>query len=85
VKGRDAQIVVYGTAWCADCVRSKRLLDRYQVRYEWVDIDKERSARDLVVKLNAGKRIVPTIVFPDGTVMAEPSDRELAAKLGLTA
>ncbi len=76
-----ADIVVYGTAWCADCIRSKRLLDRHQVPYEWIDIDNDRSARDLVAQLNGGKRIIPTILFADGTVLAEPSDKELAASL----
>jgi hypothetical protein len=28
-------------------------------------------------------RVIPTIVFADGSVLSEPSDAELAAKLGL--
>ncbi|MBI4497351.1 MAG: NrdH-redoxin [Chloroflexi bacterium] len=75
------QIVVYGTTWCPDCTRSKRLLDRRQTPYSWVNIEEDPQAVALVVQLNRGMRIVPTIVFPDGTVLAEPSDRVLAGKL----
>ncbi|MBI4496407.1 MAG: NrdH-redoxin [Chloroflexi bacterium] len=76
-------ITMYGTTWCPDCTRSKRLLDRHQVPYTWVNIDEDPTAAALVMRLNQGRRIVPTIVFPDGSVLAEPSDPELARKLGL--
>ena len=36
-----------------------------------------------MLELNDGKRIIPTIVFPDGSLLVEPSDAELARKLGL--
>ncbi len=77
------EIIMYGTAWCGDCVRSKRLLDRYGVVYRWIDIDQDLEAQARVIEINAGLRSVPTIVFPDGSVLVEPSDPELAAKLGL--
>jgi mycoredoxin len=76
-------IIMYGTAWCSDCERSKRLLDRYAVPYAWVDIDQDGEAQARVLEINGGMRSVPTIVFPDGEVLVEPSDRDLAAKLGL--
>lgn len=76
-------IIMYGATWCPDCTRSKRLLDRHRVAYRWINIDEEPDAADLVMRLNLGKRIVPTIVFPDGSLLAEPSDAQLASKLGL--
>ena len=79
-----SDIVVYGTTWCPDCSRSTRLLNRHQVPFVWVNIEEHPEAVSLVMELNQGKRIVPTIVFPDGTLLAEPSDAELARKLGLT-
>jgi len=48
-----------------------------------VDIDHDAEAEQRVIPLNEGKRIIPTIVFPDGPRLAEPSDAELAMKLGL--
>ncbi len=78
--GRPLQ--VYGTRWCGDCWRSKRLLDRAGVPYEWIDIDQNRDAARYVMKVNGGLRRVPTVVLPDGSVLVEPSDVELAEKVG---
>jgi len=75
------QIVVYSTSWCSDCRRAKRVLDRMGAQYRWIDVDEDEAAADRVVRINRGLRVVPTILFPDGTVMTEPSDEELAAKL----
>ena len=75
------EIVVYSTTWCSDCRRAKRVLDRFGARYRWVDVDEDEAAADRVVRINRGLRVVPTILFPDGTIMTEPSDEELARKL----
>ena len=78
-----AQITVYGTSWCTDCKRSKRFLGDHKVRYAWVDVEQDDSGRAFVQKHNDGKTMVPTIVFDDGEVLAEPSNADLARKLGL--
>ena len=77
-------IQVYGTEWCGDCRRSKLFLTQKQIAYEWIDIDKDAQAKALVLEKNAGKAMVPTIVFADGSFLVEPSNQELAAKLGLS-
>lgn len=71
----------YGTSWCSDCIRSKRYLDKHQIPYNYVDVDADREGLELVRRLNRGLSVVPTIIFPDGSHLAEPSDEELAAKL----
>ncbi len=76
-------ITVYGAPWCPDCRRSKKFLSEHLIRYEWIDIDQDEAARALVEEKNQGKRIIPTIVFPDGSFVVEPSNAELAQKLGL--
>ncbi len=78
-------IVLYGTSWCPDCRRSKRFLDEHQVPYVNVDIEQDDRAAAYIQQLNHGKRVIPTIVFPDGSVLFEPSNAELSAKLGLQA
>lgn len=78
------QIVVYGTIWCPDCKRSKQFLGELRIHYHWVDVEKDAVALAYVEQVNKGKRIIPTIVFPDGSILAEPSNSELAKKLGLT-
>lgn len=79
----EPEIIVYGTYWCPDCRRSKQFLGEQRVPYLWVDIEKDEAARAYVEQINHGKRITPTIVFPDGTILVEPSNAELAAKIGL--
>ncbi len=78
-----ADIKVYGAPWCPDCRRSKQFLGEQRVAYEWIDIDQNPAAAALVREKNDGKQIIPTIVFPDGSFLAEPSNAELAKKLGL--
>ena len=76
-------IEIYGTRWCGDCSRSKRLMDKYSVTYNWTDIDEHPEFQDLVKSINNGRNVVPTIIFPDGSSLSEPSDSELMKKLGL--
>ena len=76
-------IEIYGTRWCGDCSRSKRLMDKYSVTYNWTDIDEHPEFQDLVKSINNGRNVVPTIAFPDGSSLSEPSDSELMKKLGL--
>jgi thioredoxin reductase (NADPH) len=76
-------LIVYGTTWCKDCKRSKQFLGEQRIHYEWVDVDRDADALAYVEQVNNGKRIIPTIVFPDGSTLSEPSNAELAQKLGL--
>lgn len=77
------EIVVYSTTWCPDCKRAKRFFGEQRIPYVNVDIEQDAEAMERVRELNDGKRIIPTIVFPDGSVLVEPSNAELAEKLGL--
>jgi len=76
------EITVYGTDWCSDTRRARRLLDERQVPYCWVNIDQDREGEKVVLSANRGNRSVPTIVFVDGSMLVEPSNPELMAKLG---
>jgi thioredoxin reductase (NADPH) len=79
----SGSIVVYGTTWCPDCRSAKQFLGEHRIQYIWVDIEQDTNAMAEVERINRGRRSVPTIVFPDGGVLVEPSDEELARKLGL--
>jgi thioredoxin reductase (NADPH) len=76
-------IVVYGVTWCLDCKRAKQFLGENRIPYHWVNIDEDATALSYVEELNGGKRIMPTIVFDDGSFLAEPTNAQLAEKLGL--
>jgi thioredoxin reductase (NADPH) len=76
-------ITVYGAYWCPDCRRSKQFLGEHQIPYNWINIENDPAAEQFVIEKNNGKRIIPTIVFADGSALVEPSNAELAQKLGL--
>lgn len=76
-------ITIYGAYWCPDCRRSKQFLGEHQIPYKWVDIEQDRAGEEYVLQKNSGKRIIPTIEFEDGSILVEPSNAELAVKLGL--
>ena len=78
-----AEITIYGAPWCPDCRRSKQFLGEQRIDFDWIDIDQDPVAADFVRAKNDGKQIIPTIVFPDGSFMAEPENSEIAQKLGL--
>ena len=77
----DDTIVVYGGMWCVDCRRAKQFLDDRGIEYRWVDVDQDAAGLEYVREVNDGRRIIPTIVFEDGSTLVEPSSAELAAKL----
>ncbi|GAA1758356.1 glutaredoxin family protein [Agromyces humatus] len=76
-----ARITMYGAEWCVDCRRSKALLDREGVDYDYVDLEVVIDGADRA-KAISGRTQIPVVVFPDGTHFTEPTDAELSAKLG---
>lgn len=77
------EIILYGTTWCGDTRRTRAFLDRNHIAYRWIDIDKDAEASRFVERVNNGYRSVPTLIFPDGSRLTEPNDRQLAEKIGL--
>lgn len=75
---------VYGTPWCPDCKRVKQFLGEHRIQYDWIDVDQDESGLKKIEEINDGKQIIPTIVFSNGSVLVEPSNAELAAKLGIS-
>ncbi len=81
VNTNDAQIKMYTTQWCPDCWRAKSVMRSQEVAFEEIDIGDDEEAGALVQRLNNGNMSVPTIVFPDGDVLTEPSTTALMTKL----
>ena len=75
----DTQTITkfYGAMWCGDTRRARRWFDNNNVPYEWIDVDKNKEAEELIKSLNNGMRSIPTIVFYDGSKLVEPSDAVL--------
>ncbi len=76
-------ITLYGTGWCPDCKRSKQFFGEQRIPYHYVDIEFEPDGMTFVENVNKGNRSIPTIIFPDGAVLVEPTNAQLAEKLGL--
>ena len=75
---------VIGASWCPDCKRAKVFLGQHRIAYDWVDMENNPEAITEVERLNDGKRSIPTIIFPDGSILVEPSNDELADKLEIS-
>ena len=76
-----SDIKAYGTTWCGDCTRAKQFMDENGVSYNCTDVDEETQYQDYIKGLNNGQMRVPTIIFPDGSILVEPSNKELAEKI----
>jgi len=76
----EQKIKMYATTWCGDCRFAKRWFDTHGIAYDYINIEEDEQAAAYVMKVNNGARSVPTIIFPDGSILVEPGARELAAK-----
>ncbi|HEY7417199.1 MAG TPA: FAD-dependent oxidoreductase [Ktedonobacteraceae bacterium] len=76
-------IKFYGTNWCSDCKQSKKFLGEQRVQYDFINIEEDPDGQAFVQRVQNGGMTIPTIVFADGSLLIEPTNAELAAKLGL--
>ena len=77
------KLKMYGAPWCPDCRRAKEFLGELRVKYDWINVDHDPEGLKHVEQINNGKQIIPTILFPDGSILVEPTNAELAEKLGI--
>lgn len=77
----NKKIIVYGTKWCGDTIRALRILKNHQIDFIWVDITRNLDGAKIVEKINHGCRSVPTIIFPDQSILVEPSNYQLEQKI----
>jgi thioredoxin reductase (NADPH) len=76
-------IRVAGTLWSLTSHEAKDFLTRHQIPYQWLDIEKDSNARQLVEGVSSAETKLPVIFFPDGTILVQPDLTELAEKVGL--
>jgi mycoredoxin len=75
-----SRIVMYTTDYCGDCKRAKAFFEENQIAYLKVGLENNEEAVKFVKTVNNGNRSVPTIIFPDGSILVEPSCEELKTK-----
>lgn len=71
---------MYMTSWCPYCRNVKRWLDTHNVPYTAVNIEENEDAARFVMSVNGGNQTVPTVVFPDKSVITNPNAAQLAQK-----
>ena len=76
-------VTVYTSSYCLHSRSVVRFLQKNDIPAEIISIDGDHEVREKVISINQGYASVPTLVFPDGTKLTEPSYKELRAKLNL--
>jgi glutaredoxin len=76
-------IIMYGTATCVDCLRSKQFFEKHSINFEYIGLEDHPEFIEKVENLNNGLKITPTIIFDDGSILAEPNNQQLAEKLDI--
>ena len=79
------QLTMYTTTWCGFCRRLKTQLAREGIEMVEIDIEKDPAAAEFVMSVNGGNQTVPTVVFPDGTAVTNPSAKEVKQRLAALA
>lgn len=69
-----AEITLYTAPWCSDCRRTKQFLSERGVSYREVNVDENAEAAEMVIRVNDGKRKVPTIEIEGRYFNCSPFD-----------
>lgn len=75
-------LTMFTTQWCGFCKRLKAQLSRVGVEMNEVDIERDQAAAEFVMSVNGGNQTVPTVLFPDGSTLCNPSAAQVQKKLG---
>jgi mycoredoxin len=75
-------LTMYTTTWCAFCRRLKSQLTAEGIEIAEVNIEDDETAADFVMAVNGGFQTVPTVVFPDGSALTNPSATAVRQRLG---
>lgn len=76
-RGGNNNVVVFGADWCADCRQAKAWLRHNNVPFTDIDVERDTEARDRAIELADGRRNIPVVLLPDGSVLVEPTDADL--------
>lgn len=74
-------LTMYSTSWCGYCHRLKSQFDREGIRYKVIDIERDTDAAAYVMGVNGGNQTVPTVRFPDGSALTNPSITQVKQRL----
>lgn len=75
------EVTVYSTSWCPYCSLLASSLTAERVPFSVIDVDADEAAAQFVERVNRGDRVVPTVVFPDGTSATNPGVDDVRLRL----
>jgi mycoredoxin len=78
------KLTMYSTPWCGYCQRLKAQLGREGIEFAEIDIEQDPDSADFVMSVNGGNQTVPTVVFPNGQALTNPSLAQVKEMLGLS-
>ena len=71
---------MYCTSWCPDCWRAKQFLRERGISYEEINVDEDPDAEELILRVNEGRRKVPTLEVDGRYFACSPFDPNLLAE-----
>ena len=77
----ESEVIMYSTVWCGYCKRLKVAMKAAGIAFTEVDIEHDPAAAAFVMSVNGGNQTVPTVKFPDGSALSNPSIKDVKAKL----
>jgi mycoredoxin len=78
-----ATLTMYSTVWCGYCRRLKWQLEREGIEYTEVDIEETPGAAEFVMSVNGGNQTVPTLHFPNGNALTNPTLAQVEEQLAV--
>ena len=76
-------IRVIGMRWSSATHDTKDFLARNQLPYRFLDIERDVEAQQLIDALHSPPSGFPVVVLPDGDTLFQPTNRDLAQRVGL--
>lgn len=74
---------VIGPRWSLNDYQVRDFLSRNQIPYVWLDPERNDEAVQLLERFKVDDHKLPAVLFPDGTALVQPSQTELAQRIGL--
>lgn len=74
---------VAGTILSAESFAIKDFLSSNLYPYQWIDLEKDKSMRELATRHSPGLVELPVVFLPDGSVLVQPDVRTLAQRIGM--
>ena len=76
-----SEFVMFSTQWCGYCKRLKNQLNEVGITFREINVEQETQFAPFVELVNGGNRVVPTLLFADGSSLTNPSVIAVKAKL----